>query len=406
MLKLIVFCALFLFVNTAVSQVSTPDSLYRESQVNAKNKNYTAAIDVLEKLTKHYPSNSDYRMYLSRLYFWNNQIKESIKIIEHEWKNGNQSEVNLRLYLQVLQADNNSIKAVEMSDEGISRYPNEQDYYRIQKVIALEKQGNDEQALELIANIPENSNYYQNAQYLKTQILQKQKNEVGIGYLNTSFSNRGDASRHLLYAQYKRSFDRIAVIGRVNYGYLFGQHVSQAEVDLYPEIGTNSYFYINGGISNGQGVFPYFRLGSEFYHECNGWSGSLGARYLHFDQAKVTMFTGHIGRYFSDYFVAYRPFVVALSNDWFISHIVNIKKTFDSKESFVQVDFQYGSVPYYFFINDDFTRTNAYRVGVNWKFRVKNNLFLQPIFMYEWEEFVPDNFRNRYNIQLNLLLRF
>lgn len=406
MLKFLITYSLFLVVNLAVSQVSNPDSLFKEAQINAENKNYSSAIGILKTLNEQYPSNSDYSMYLSRLYFWDNQLMESLKIIEDEWKRGNNSEENLRLYLQVIFASNNFIRAIELSEEGINRFPSEQDYYRLQKAIALEKQNKDNEALMVLEEIAENSNYYKDAQYLKTQILQKQKNEIGVGYLNSTFSNPGAPPWHFLYIQYKRDFERIAVIGRTNYGYLFGQSATQAEIDLYPKVGRNSYFYFNGGISDGKSVFPLFRLGAEFYTESNQWSSSLGARYLHFNQAKVTMLTGHIGRNFGEYFIAYRPFAVTLSNDWFLSHIINIKKTFESKESFVQLDLQYGAVPYYFFVSNDFIRTNAYRVGVNWRFRIKNNLFLQPIFMYEWEEFVPTNFRNRYNVQLNLFKRF
>lgn len=407
MLKFLIAYGLFLYVNLAVSQVSNSGSLFKEAQINAENKNYTLAIGVLKTLIKQYPSNSDYAVFLSRLYLWDNQLMEALKIIEIEWKKGNSSEENLRLYLQLLLANNNDIKAVELSEEGINRFPSEHDYYRLQKAIALEKQNKDTEALMVLEEIAENSNYYyKDAQYLKTQILQKQKNEIGVGYLNSTFSNPGAPPWHFLSAQYKREFDRIAVIGRINYGHLFGQNATQAEIDLYPKVGMKSYFYFNGGVSDGKSVFPLFRLGAEFYKESNQWSGSLGARYLHFDQAKVTMFTGHMGRNFGEYFIAYRPFAVTLSNDWFLSHIINIKKTFESKESFIQLDLQYGAVPYYFFVSNDFTRTNAYRAGINWRFRIKNNLFLQPIFMYEWEEFVPYNFRNRYNVQLNLFKRF
>lgn len=406
MLKFLIPCGLFLFVNSGVSQISNPDSLFKEAQVNVENKNFISAIDILKTLNERYPSNSDYAKYLARLYFWDNQLMESLKIIEAEWKKGNTTEETLRLHLQVVLATGDFNKAIELIEEGINRFPSEQDYFRLQKAITLEKQNKNNEALMLFNEIPKNSTYYKDGQYLKTQILQKQKNEVGFGYLNSTFSNPGVPSWHFLYAQYKKKFDRSAIIGRINYGYLFGENAAQAEMDLYPKVGRNSYFYFNGGVSEAKNIFPLFRLGAEFYHERKGWSGSLGARYLHFDKAQVRMFTGHIGRNIGNYFIAYRPFAATLSNDWFFSHIINIRKILESKESFVQLDLQYGTVPYYFFVRNDFTRTNAYRAGVNWRFRVRKNMFLQPVFMFEREEFLPDNFRIRYNIQLNIFIRF
>ena len=84
----------------------------------------------------------------------------------------------------------------------------------------------------------------------------------------------------------------------------------------------------------------------------------------------------------------------------------NVALKFEEKEAFVQLDLQYGAVPYYFFVNEEFLRTSAFRVGVNCRFRVSNNFFIQPIFMFELEEYIPKEFRNRYNTQLILSKRF
>ena len=406
MLKIGFFSILCCWVSFSLAQKNNPDSLFNDAQLKAQSGNYDAAILTLKELNKIYPENGDYATYLARVYFWDNQTVKAREILDSEWEKGNNSEETLRLFIQVLLTDNKGARAATLSDEGISRFPKEREYYQLQKAIALEQQDKDRDALVVIDQIPEGSDQYESAQYLKTQILQKQKNEVGVGYLNTTFSNPGAPPWHIWYAQYKRKLPRNDIIGRVNYGYLFGENAVQGEVDLYPKVGDNSYFYLNAGISDGQSVFPLVRLGAEFYHERNRWSGSVGARYLHFDQAQVLMLTGHLGRNFGGYFIAYRPFMVAISNDWFPSHILNVRKSFETKESFIQLDLQYGGVPYYFFVSNEFSRVSAYRAGINWKFRVRDNFFVQPIVMYEWEEFVPENYRHRYNVQLNLFLRF
>jgi YaiO family outer membrane protein len=148
------------------------------------------------------------------------------------------------------------------------------------------------------------------------------------------------------------------------------------------------------------------RLGTEFYQNFNNYSTSIGARYLHFNQSQVTMFTGHLGRSFHSFNISYRPYLLSLSDNWFSSHILNFRKSFEEKEAFVQLDLQYGAVPYYFFVSQEFLRTSAFRVGVNCRFRVSDNIFIQPIFMFELEEYIPKEFRNRYNTQLILSKRF
>lgn len=252
---------------------------------------------------------------------------------------------------------------------------------------------------------PKDTNYKE-AEYLKMTILQAKKNKISIGYLNTSFLKPAATSFHFTTLDYQYNLARNALIARLNYGNMYNKTALQFEVDLYPKIGKKSYFYLNAGYSEASTIFPTLRLGAEFYHEEKKITSSIGTRYLYFKTENVLLYTGHLGINWGELFVSYRPYVNNRNQDWFVSHILNFKKNFTKKESFLQLDLQYGTLPYFFYTSDDFNRINAYRVGLNYKFRIKDHWFVQPIFMYEYEEYVPSKFRNKYNMQLVLSKRF
>lgn len=408
MITITLILALFLgnLSTQVIAQESNPDSLFLEVQKSAESKNYNLAIGKINLLVSSYPQNIDYAIYLARLYFWSEKFdlaqNQLLNIIE---KTPSNEEV-FSLLVKIELAAKKSSDLLIHSVKGITLFPNKKEYYSFYKAQALEQLGKDKEALLILNSIKNTSDFYIDAQYIKNQLLKKQKNIISVGYLNTNFGNSSFSPWHFGIIEYMRKTEKNAFVGRVNYGVLFGLTGFQGEIEAYPKTGEKSYLYLNAGLSDGKSVFPIVRLGTEFYKNFNNYSTSLGARYLHFNQSQVTMFTGHLGRNFNSFNISYRPYLLALSNNWFSSHILNFRKTFEEKEAFVQLDLQYGAVPYYFFINEEFLRTSAFRVGFNYRFRVSDNFFIQPIFMFELEEYIPTEFRNRYNTQLILSKRF
>lgn len=388
------------------AQEFDPDALFSEAQKNAANHNHTLAIEQINQLVAAYPENTDYAIYLANLYYWSEQYDLAHKQALYVLAQMPLSEEVYNLLVRIELAAKKSEELLEHSEKGIELFPEKIDFYKLYKAQALLQLEKDKEALVLFNEFEKTSDHYQDAQYLKTELLKKQKNMISVGYLNTSFSNPGFAPWHFGTIEYQRKTNKNALVGRLNYGKLFGTSGIQAEVDAYPKIGKNGYLYLNTGVSDGTTVFPIFRFSAEYYQEYTKYSASIGGRYLHFEELKVFMFTGHIGRKFNDYTVAYRPSLVSVSDNYFTSHAVSFRKNFEQKESFVQVELQYGAVPYYFFVSEAFLRTNAFRAGFHFKFRIKDNFFIQPIFMYEYEEYIPDEYRNKYNAQLILSKRF
>ena len=389
-----------------IAQETNPDSLFLEARKSAESKDYNLAISKINTLIYSYPQNIDYTLYLARLYYWSEKFDlaqdQLLKIIEKSPSN----EEAYSLLVKIELAAKKSSDLLTHSVKGMTLFVKNREYYKFYKAQALELLGRNKEALLILNNIKNTSDFYKDAQYSKNQLLKKQKNIISVGYLNTNFGNSGISPWHFGMIEYLRKTEKNAFVGRVNYGALYGSTGLQGEIEAYPKTGEKSYLYLNAGLSDGKSVFPIVRLGTEFYKNFNNYSTSIGVRYLHFNQSQVTMFTGHLGRSFHSFNISYRPYLLSLSDNWFSSHILNFRKSFEEKEAFVQLDLQYGAVPYYFFVSQEFLRTSAFRVGVNCRFRVSNNFFIQPIFMFELEEYIPKEFRNRYNTQLILSKRF
>jgi len=388
-------------------QSTDPDSLFLEARSLAEKNDYSDAILIMEELSGKYPGNRDFSTYLARLYYWNDSPQKAEEILTRR-KADELYREELDLLIQV---ENKLFKPTEMlslSDLGMNRFPEAKDHYLYSKAMAFVILNDDTAALELLAQIPKDSPEYNAADYLRTEILKKEKNTLSAGYLVTTFNETAFDPQQIAFVEYGRKFKSGTHLFRVNYAHMFGKQAVQFETDAYVKVKSNNYIYANLGVSEKLSVFPQLRAGFEFYREQKHFSVSLGARYLYFDNMNAPLLlTGHIAYTTNNAWTAnYRPFVSFLDNKTLASHLVYFRKALPNKESYIQLDMQYGNLPYFYLTSDLLSRLEAYRIGINARFRVKYNWFVQPVFMYEYEEYVPANYRNRYTFQLILSHRF
>lgn len=393
-------------ITSSVYAQKTPDQLFANAQELAKKQAFKDAIVTLNQLTTLAPQNKDYTFYLARLQFWNQNTAEAKVLLLAGLKDVALNSELLQFWIQIEMQQKNYEQVLVLAKRGTKEFPADTATYLLIQANANHLLEKNDEALLILDQITAQDTNYKEAEYLKITLLQLKKNRLAVGYLNTSFSQPGTSPFHFGTVEFQHNSDRNATIARLNYGNLYNKTALQLEMDMYPKIGKKNYFYLNAGYSNASTIFPTMRLGAEFYNEEKKITSSIGTRYLYFKTENVVLFTGHLGINWGELFVSYRPFVNNKNNDWFVTHILNFKKTFTSKESFLQLDLQYGTLPYFFYISDDFNRINAYRIGLNYKCRIKDHWFIQPIFMYEYEEYFPTKFRNKYNLQLMLSKRF
>lgn len=353
-----------------------------------------------------FPKNSNYKFYLCQLYFWSDDTVTAQKELDLFLKeNPNSIEAN-DLWIKTALALEQYEAVIQKSRESKTKFPNNRDFYSLQEALALEKQDRNSEALDLLATISGDSKLKKDAAYLETQILKKKKNTITVGHLFTDFEDSNSAL-HSSTIEYGRKFGRNTLIGRINYGITNFNKELQTEIEAYLKIKNKSYLYLNSGFAGDNGIFPQYKIGAEFFQDFHKVSTSIGSRYFFFDKDNKTLLvTGHLGLYAKNWKIEYRHYLAETNTDWLSSSILNVRRNFETTESYLQFDLQYGSLPYFFLNNATFQRLNAYRLGINGKFRIEKNYFIQPIFMYEREEFIPNQYRNRYSFQINLSKRF
>ncbi|MCL9805285.1 YaiO family outer membrane beta-barrel protein [Flavobacterium amniphilum] len=396
---------LILFAGNCIAQ-EAPDTIFSKAKTMAAQNDYNASLALIKQLTSQYPDNLDYKLYLAQLYFWSQDYNASKTLLEPIVREKPNHKEATNLLIKTEFAIGNYETVIHKSKEAKNRFADNSGYYDLQEATALEKQGNEQKALAVLAAIPVNSEFKSEVNYLETQILKKKKNTLAIGHLFTDFEN-SPSSMNITNIEYGRKIGKNTFIGRINYGSTKSNHELQTEIDVYLKIKPKSYIYLNSGFAGNNGIFPQYKFATEYFQDFNKISASLGARYLIFDKDNSTLlFTGHLGANLKNWKIEYRHYLAETNKDWLSSSILNFRRNFEATESYVQLDLQYGSLPYFFLNNESFERLSAYRIGINGKIRLQKNYFIQPVLMYEREEFIPDEFRNRYSVQLILSTRF
>lgn len=174
----------------------------------------------------------------------------------------------------------------------IGQYDNAIDV--LNKIVALKP--DDQKAKDYIAKL----------NLLKEKIPH---NEVGLGQYETYVSDIGHYWS-ITSLHYYRFTDKGTFGGRVNYGHRYGQSGEQYVLEAYPKsFNGNVTTNLTYGWSNtSQQVFPKYQYTIEPYLSLpKGIEISVGQRFIRDFGVNIYNNTESIGKYFSDYFIWFRP---------------------------------------------------------------------------------------------------
>lgn len=404
-LKFLLCAALFfLLPQIAMAQQDLEDG-FKHARAKAETKDYNGALKILDALEKKYPENEDIRVYQGRVYSWKRDFSKAKKVLRPLADRDKPNIEALQAAINAYYWSYDYEACITYCDKYLETEPNAEDILMI-KAACLEKAGRDAEALQILNTIgPEDSN--EKTSSLRSIISHKRKNAISASYLNISTVDPGQGPTHYAYIEYLRKFTKSTLIGRFNVGNRDSQSEVQYEVDYYRTFGR-SYLYTNAAYSSRAGIFPEYRLGAEYYFAPQGqFDFSLGGRYMRFPGdpgTNIVLATGQAAYRFSDYTLAYRPYY-DIDNS-LMSHVVSIQKTNELKESLIRLELQYGNVPYLYLYNNVTQPLAAYRAGIQYQHRFGDSFFVRPIFLYEYEEYIPDTYRHKFNCQIIFTKRF
>ena len=404
-MKPILVLLLFLGFSSIRAQGIPAEQLFNNAKEQAASGDHSSAIKIIEKLTDSFPENNDFRIYLARLYSWQKNYSRAIAILAPLTEFNDFSRVAMEVMVAVQLWAENYEEVICYSTLALQKYPTIS--MKMNKAIGLEALGRRKEAKKILEEVLNEHPQNQDALALQTSIFKKNEDHVSFSYLNTSFSSPGFSPWHLSYLELKRDLRSVPALARLNYGNLFGQEGILLELDVYPKISDNSYLYVNAGAAITGAIFPQFKAGIEYYQSLQkGIAISIGSKYLAFEDNKVLLLSGGASYTSKNRLrINYKPYLTNAESNWFLSHTLALRLT-NVKENFLQFDLQYGSMPYAFYTSNAFTDLTSLRLGIQYRFRLTENILLQPVFMYEYEEYFPSQYRNKFNSQIITTLRF
>lgn len=404
-MKFIYYSIVLLFVSSiAIGQEINADEIMANVKREVEKENYDKALSLIEPLRAKFPNDEDIQTYAGRIYSWKKDYKTAIKTLSPMADRINPNPEALQAIINVYFWSEQYEKCILYCDKYLALDSKSIDVLKI-KATCLEKLDRDEEALELIEKASYIDNSTQTFKGIRTLIGRKAKNAVAASYLNISTSEPGQSPFHYGYVEYSHKFSKSAIVGRANVGHINDDTQMLFEADYYQTFSNKSYLYANGGVSTGETIFPVAKAGLEYYFAPHkNFNYSLGARFMHFETDDITLVTGQLSYTSGVYTLAYRPYYDT-SNELF-SHVLSLQKVNEEKESLIRFELQYGNVPYLYLYNNFTQPLKAYRAGIQYQHRFGESFFVRPIFLYEREEYIPGEYRNRFNLQLIVTKRF
>ena len=169
-------------------------------------------------------------------------------------------------------------------------------------------------------------------------------NRITFSYSLDSFSSKYTPWNQL-NLEYEKRFSAFSIIPRINYSNRFDISDWMMEFDSYIFFSKNTYSYLNAGISDNK-IFPHYRFGIEPYQNLpEAFEISIGFRYLSFSNTDIGIYTGSIGKYVSDYWISFRPFIVPESDNLKVTYNLITRKYFADKFNYLSLKLGWGKFP-------------------------------------------------------------
>ncbi len=404
----VLFLTAFTFIATALFSQNT-DSLFITAKKIAAKKKYVAAHNITNSLIKAHPQNLDYQLLSGRIYAWQGKT-DSAKLVFSAIIASDKNNVEAYDALTDSELWNNEYTpAIEHCKQALQFASEQEDEkFNVKIANAYYLSGDNKSAKTQLDSIVK---LYPSNKRLKTLLNEVSKalykNYISLSYLNVSFNSPGADAWNYSSLEYRRKTQKLPFVLRANYGNAYAKTAYQLEADAYPRFNKKTYMYLNAGVSSSENIFPAFNSGAEIYHlATNTIEVSAGLRYLKFSSADIFIFTAYLGKYYKKNWFAYRPFLVSKSGNLFFSHTAILRTYFSNSDNYMSLNLIYGATPYTTSTLFDISRVNSQRIGIDFQRKFFTRFIIRPMISYEYEEYFPGLFRDRFYGQLTLLNYF
>lgn len=387
------------------------DSIFNIAVTQAHDGDYSSSIKNLEIVLDKHPLRNDVALFTARVLGWNGDYEQAEIYLQDIYKRAPQLPELYDVWLNILLwagDDEDILHVIEKAEQ--NGYTNNGNVL-IKKVIALKRLGHYNKALNVLT-APKNRNWLDSSHvrslYYEIQQIAHQ-NILTAFYSVNVFEKNSPSPWHWGFIDYAFKLKRHTLVARVNYASRFNLGGFQMELDYYHIFKNGHYIYSNYGYSNNHEVFPNHRAGLEYYFSpLKSLEVSLGGRFMRFSGASVWIATGHLGKYFKNYWLAVRPFYSFLEEDNAFSLLVNCRKYGKIPINYWGVELGYGNDPderNVFNLSGEAYRLESYRVKLERNRRLGLKSELKFTAGYAYDEYIEAKFRNRFLVELTFKYR-
>lgn len=378
--KQILALILLLPVVTIAQNKPTADELLVQARQTAfGQKNYPGAIRLCQQALEGSPGYTDIRVFLGRLYFWNDQADSAGYQLDKAVKEDPSHEDAAVAAASVAFFTDQYDACIAYCDRGLQHHLQSRDLL-LQKAKCLTAMRRYKEAVVLTDTLLHLDKSDAGARDLAFKIKDfRAANKIGISYDYTHFSQQFAQAWHLVSLDYTRQTPVGSFTGRVNYTNRFGEGGYQFEVDGYPSIARNFYAYVNLGYSPDMPLFPKYRAGFSLYASLpESFEADAGFRYLNFDN-DTWIYTGSIGKYYKSWWFNLRAYITPDDHRISQSYSLSARYYLGGADDYLSVSAGTGISP------DDRSQANLLnsnyklttrRAGAAWRFSYnKLNIF-------------------------------
>jgi YaiO family outer membrane protein len=412
---IITFLLLFT-LNSANSQEADLEKMFQEARTLAFANNYISARKICHQILQKNNRYFDARILLARTFSWDHKFDSARFHLRAVLR---QDPYLVDAYLALADAEtwsSNCAVAVTVCDTALSKIPNNYELF-IKKIKACLCTSDGACAQSTIDSLLKVHPMNIEVMDLMKQTRQgSYRNRLIVEHSFEFFRQPYVRRWHVTSLQYQRDGSWGTAIAKVNAGQLipssgklFDPGAIQYEADFYPLLGKGYYAYLNYGFSDGE-LFPQHRAGLELFKTFpRGIEVSLGGRYLYFNELNdVLVYTGSFSKYHKSWWFSARPYISVINEEWFQSYFLFARK-YSTQYNYVGGMVGYGLSPDYIPNMSgtyEIYNLNSYQARFDIQHRIAPHFLLRSLTGYAYDQYLPKEYRHRFNAQIYLAYMF
>ena len=286
-----------------------PDQAFSMARELAFDSRRQESKELLNKITKRYPTYGDVRLFLATLYGWEEEYKQARKEFQVLISQDRQNKEYWIGYIKNEMWAGQSAAAKELTRKALEIFPGDEDLI-ILKAKSERDNGELPRASQTIKDYLKHNPRNEKVKSFYTSLKEDlATNNLSVSYSLDHFTQIYDPM-HYYSLQYGKETPLGSIIGRVNVNEKFASYGTQFEIDAYPSLAEGLYAYMNVGYSQSS-IFPGWRYGFQLYKSLpQSFEISAGIRSLKFGETYTNIYTGSLGKYFGNSFIFFVPYLI------------------------------------------------------------------------------------------------